>query len=177
MTGGESFPTRQLLIGCGRDRRKKMAVPGREDWDGLVTLDLNEEHDPDVVHDLEDLPYPFGDEEFSEIHAYEVLEHVGRQGDYRFFFAQWHEFWRLLEDGGLFLGTVPLPASPWAWGDPSHTRVLPRECLIFLDQDQYGQIGETPMTDFRTLWKGDFKTVHTQDTAHHLLFVLKAVKP
>ena len=29
---------------------------------------------------------PFGDDAFDEIHAYEVLEHTGRQGDWRFFF-------------------------------------------------------------------------------------------
>lgn len=165
---------RELLVGCGSDRRKKISLFGNTDWDDLVTLDVNPDHRPDIVHDLESLPLPFGDNEFDEVHAYEVLEHVGRQGDWRFFFAQWTDFWRILKPDGYFCGTVPLPWSVWAWGDPSHTRVLPKECLVFLDQDAYKQVGQTPMSDFRFVWKGDLKTVHIEETTDHLLFVLQA---
>ncbi len=166
----------ELLIGCGSDRRKKLFIPGQEEWSDLVTLDINADHAPDVVHDLCDLPLPFERETFDEIHAYEVLEHVGAQGDYRFFFKQWEDFWRILKAGGQFYGSVPLPTSPWAWGDPSHTRVLPKECLCFLDQDAYSQVGESPMSDFRYIYKADFKQRYIKETEHHLFFILEAVK-
>ena len=72
---------------------------------------------------------------------------------------------------------MPLPTSPWAWGDPSHTRVLPKESFIFLDQDAYQQVGQTPMTDFRYLYDGDFKARKLGETDDHLWFILEAIKP
>lgn len=167
----------ELLIGCGSSRSKRLCDGGRREWSSLVTLDINSDHNPDVVHDLNVIPLPFGDDSFSEIHAYEVLEHCGSQGDYKFFFAQWSDFWRILKPDGMFFGTVPLPTSPWAWGDPSHTRVLPKECFTFLSQAQYeAQVGKTPMSDFRHLYKADFKPEYMAEQGDCLAFALKAVK-
>jgi 2-polyprenyl-3-methyl-5-hydroxy-6-metoxy-1,4-benzoquinol methylase len=80
----------ELLIGCGHNREKKVSVPELpKEWSkDLITLDWNESTEPDVVHDLNILPYPFDHDMFDEIHAYEVLEHVGTQGDFRFFFQR-----------------------------------------------------------------------------------------
>lgn len=168
----------ELLIGCGRRRDKFLYDKKRKKWDGLVTLDINPGHNPDVVHDLEELPYPFEDNQFSEIHAYEVLEHTGRQGDYRFFFAQFSEFWRILEPDGVLYATVPLADSPWAWGDPSHTRIISNCTLAFLDQAEYkAQIGVTAMTDFRYLYKADFDPIYLQKAGDSFHFALKAIKP
>ena len=146
-------------------------------WQKLITLDHNPECKPDVVHDLMELPYPFEDNTFDEIHAYEVLEHTGRQGDYKFFFAQWFEFWRILKNGGTFHATVPALDSPWLWGDPSHTRVICRQSLVFLDQDQYkAQLGKTAMTDFRNVWEGHFKLVEDGTAGGTYVFTLRAIK-
>ena len=73
----------ELLIGCGSNRAKKLSVQGRSEWVGLVTLDHEPRHKPDVVYDLAHLPLPFDDNSADEIHAYECLEHVGAQGDYK----------------------------------------------------------------------------------------------
>lgn len=149
----------ELLIGCGSQHSKRVyPKPEARGWTDLVTLDINADHRPDVVHDLTVLPLPFEDESFEEIHAYEVLEHTGQQGDYRFFFAQFSEFWRLLKPGGHLCGSVPLPTSVWALGDPSHTRIIPKESFQFLDQSEYQrQIGVTTMSDFRWLYQADFR--------------------
>jgi SAM-dependent methyltransferase len=167
----------ELLLGCGSSRVKKLCYGGRAEWSALTTLDHNADHAPDVIHDLESLPLPFGADTFDEIHAYEVMEHVGRQGDWRFFFAQWSDFWRLLKPDGLFFGTCPAASSPWAWGDPSHTRIIGPECLIFLHQPAYAQVGATPMSDFRFVYEADFDLIHSQTAGHHFEFVLRAVKP
>ena len=167
----------ELLLGCGSSRVKKLHQQDRPEWAGLVTLDHEARHNPDVVHDLNVLPLPFPDNSADEIHAYEVLEHCGRQGDYEFFFAQFSDFWRVLKDGGAILGTVPLPTSPWAWGDPSHTRVIPRETFTFLNQPAYAQVGKTAMSDFRSIYKADFDIIHLQDAGDVLEFALRAVKP
>lgn len=168
-----SVSLRELLIGCGSNRAKKLNVGGRAEWSSLTTLDCNSDHNPDVVHDLNVIPLPFDDESFDEIHGYEVLEHCGTQGDWKFFFAQWSDFWRILKPGGYFLGTVPLPTSVWAWGDPSHTRVLPKECLTFLSQRAYEQVGTTAMSDFRFCYSADFEIVHLYEGEHCLEFGLQ----
>jgi SAM-dependent methyltransferase len=168
---------RELLIGCGNNRKKQVHGSWTtEDWSNLTTLDMDPGCNPDVVHNLDVLPYPFADDEFDEIHAYQVLEHTGRQGDWKFFFAQFHEFWRILKPGGLFVASVPMWDSPWAWGDPGHTRVITKGSLIFLDQREYSQIGTSAMTDYRSVWKGNFQPFAAIEKEHEFGFILKAVK-
>lgn len=167
----------ELLIGCGRNWEKKIYLPDQRDWKSLVTLDINSDHNPDVVWDLQVLPLPFGDNEFDEIHAYEVLEHVGSQGDYKTFFAQFTEFHRILRPGGKFFATVPTPTSPWAWGDPSHTRIFCKEWLTFLRQKSYEeQVGKTSLSDFRYIYKADFEILMAQENGDTFFFILEAVK-
>lgn len=168
----------ELLIGCGNSRRKKLAFDDNWQWNDLTTID----HDPncgaDVVHDLESLPWPFEDDTFDECHAYEVLEHLGKQGDYTSFFAHFGEIYRVLKDGGVLMATVPAWDDVWAWADPSHTRVIAPQTLVFLDQEQYTkQIGKTAMTDFRWLWKGDFEPIAAEMVEGCFKFALKAHKP
>lgn len=169
----------ELLIGAGSRRSKHLVWQGRSDWTALVTLDINADHKPDVVHDLTVLPLPFEDNTFDEIHAYEVLEHTGQQGDWRFFFAQFSEFWRILKPDGVLLATSPDADSRWAWGDPGHTRVMSPESLTFLSQRQYtSQVGVTPMTDYRFVYKADFEPrllETTQGGQFH--YIIQAVKP
>lgn len=167
----------ELLIGCGSSRDKRIFIPGSDKWDGLITLDINPDHKPDVVWDLNNLPLPFENNKFEEIHAYEVLEHVGNQGDYKTFFAQFTEFHRLLTPNGKFFATVPTPDSPWAWGDPSHTRIFCKEWLTFLRQKSYGeQVGKTSLSDFRYIYKADFEIIVAQEQNDTLFFILEAIK-
>lgn len=181
------MPVRELMIGCGNRRVKEIAISEnqQEFHDDAVFLDIDPACHPTLVWDLNKLPLPFDDNEFDEIHAYEVLEHVGQQGDYRTFFAQFSEFYRLLKPGGQIFGTSPRWNTAWAWGDPGHTRVLQPEHFVFLDQDQYAkQISVTPMTDYRSIYQADFTPIHIGNMAPPLgepavrwAFVLQAVKP
>lgn len=168
---------RELLIGCGNSRKKQVHGSWTtEDWSNLTTLDMDAGCKPDVVHNLDVLPYPFADNTFDEIHAYQVLEHTGRQGDWKFFFDQFYEFWRILKPDGLFVASVPMWDSPWAWGDPGHTRVITKGSLIFLDQREYAQVGQSAMTDYRHAWKGNFQPFAAIEKEHEFGFILKAIK-
>ena len=169
---------RELLIGCGSTRDKRLVCDGEQSWSALTTLDYNSDHRPDVVWDLSNkFGLPFDANTFDEIHAYEVLEHTGSQGDYKFFFWQFSDFWRVLKPGGHLLATCPSRHSAWAWGDPSHTRVLQKEQLVFLSQAEYRkQVGNTSMSDFRNIYKADFETVWANDDKESFRFILKALK-
>lgn len=198
------FPTWKEL---DRSNLKSLVNPPRIgiEFEGLVTLDINYRHAPhwlcdlSIMHDVGTglkfkIDYVYDDDShslitsigdnsfignnvFDEIHAYEVLEHIGAQGDYKLFFAQFTEFHRILKPNGLLFATVPMWCSPWAWGDPSHTRVITSGTLAFLSQKQYiDQVGKTPMSDFRPIYTADFDTLCAQETADTFLFVLRAIK-
>jgi SAM-dependent methyltransferase len=169
---------KELLIGAGSNHDRRVQVGGREGWQDLLTLDINPAHKPDVVWDLANLPLPFLDNSFDEIHAYEVLEHVGQQGDWRFFFDQFADFWRILKPEGILAGMCPAWNSVWAWGDPSHTRVIQPEQFAFLNQRQYTvQVGKTAMSDFRHCYRADFEPTYLNTVDGTFSFVLQAIKP
>lgn len=165
-----------LLIGAGTRRDGLFGAP----WTTPMTLDINPDHKPDCVWDLNKRPLPFDDNSFDRIGAFEVIEHLGQQGDYRTWFAEWEEWWRILKPGGLFIGTSPHYTSPWSWMDPGHTRAMGPEMMTFLVQPEYDkQVGKTPMSDYRFCYKADFDAVHLAVDRNDATFayVMKAVKP
>lgn len=172
---------RELLIGCGNSREKRIMTRGVKEWDNLTTLDIDPNCKPDILFDLESLghsPLPFEDNTFNEIHAYEVLEHFGRQGDWRGFFKQFEELYRVLKPNGFLAGSCPKWDSCWAWGDPGHTRVIGIEQFAFLSQPQYSmQIGKTAMTDYRYWYSGDMDLGWVEEQNGLTYFVLGAIKP
>ena len=171
---------KELLIGCGSLKNKRLLWTEKgesPEWEGeLITLDNNKTHSPDVIWDLNWRPLPFKDDEFDRIHAYEVLEHIGKQGEVELFFEEFYEYWRILKPDGELRGTCPLWTSQWAWGDPSHTRVITPGTFTFLSQKAYKDVGKNVMSDFRHLWKGDFEAAWVAADQESLCFILKAIK-
>jgi SAM-dependent methyltransferase len=84
---------------------------------GYVNLDRVALPGVDVVHDLNDLPLPFTDEQFNEVLANDVLEHVDLVQVMR-------ELHRILKPGGKLIARVPHFSSPAAYGDPTHVRAF-----------------------------------------------------
>lgn len=175
---------RELLLGCGRSREKRVDPRGTiQPWVNLTTLDSRPEVEPDIVHDLDahgNLRDIFDADTFDEVHAYEVLEHLGRQGSALEFFWHFFQIWSILKPGGFLCATVPSRYSEWLWGDPGHCRAIVNASLQFLRQPFYGQCDgdkPTPCSDYRDLWKGDFDVIRSSDDHTTHTFILQAVKP
>lgn len=169
-----------LMLGCGHAKpARRVYIPGTEneevEW---TTLDMNTAAKPDILYDLnnmhKDVKMPIGGPVFDEIHAYEVLEHIGTQGDFRAFFADFRELWRVLKPNGILVGTSPSQYSPWCWGDPGHTRVISPEALSFLERAFYDQLGKTPASDYRAFIAPCYwKILHSNDTKSTYEYVLQ----
>jgi SAM-dependent methyltransferase len=171
---------RVILLGAGNGRERVINVNDRKGWEGqeLVTLDIDPSAKPDIVWDLNKTPWPFEDNSADEIHAYEVFEHLGQQGDVESFFATFYECWRILKPNGKLACTVPMWNSLWAFSDPGHRRIISVGTLAFLSLDQYHlQVGKTPMADYRSIWKGDFEPEFLGEGQDRLVFVMNAHKP
>lgn len=167
---------KNLLLGAGNSRQKKVAWTNDPDWRGeLVTLDMNPNCGADVVFDLDQRPLrlPFDDEEFDELAAYDVLEHMGKQGDWRGFFDEFAEYWRILKTGGLFGIIVPINGN--ALADPGHTRFFHQNHFGFLGQQFYDDnlSQGRPVTDYRWYWKRNFEIAFVKDDGHHLSVILE----
>jgi hypothetical protein len=170
---------RELLLGCGHRRTKILLPPGAStEWENLTTLDNNRACNPDIYWDLDAFPWPLLTDYYDEIHAYEVLEHLGSQGNLHAFFAHFYAIWDALKPGGYLCATTPSRFGPWLWGDPGHRRAILPESVAFLDRATYVQVGHTALSDYRDAWLGDFKIIYSNDDkrATHG-FVLQAVKP
>ena len=189
----------ELLLGCGFARAKLLALPGEpHEWRDLWTLDNNEACNPDLLCDLDSSKHGgvwsprnnggkrltlnssgfFPESFFDEVHAYEVLEHLGQQGDAVAFFSTFSNIHRILRNGGVLFATVPSRYSAWLWGDPSHRRVICAESLAFLSQEVIAKnrAQGTAMSDFSSLWSRDFKVLSAQDNHTSFIFCLQAIK-
>jgi SAM-dependent methyltransferase len=196
----------ELLLGCGHARDKRLAPPnGKQAWSDLVTLDKYKSCDPDLLCDLDKLDWyvtpvnqalqgtitdkvgyladqgpvhQLTPNYFDEVHAYEVLEHLGSQGDATSFFAHFRNIHRILKPDGHLCATCPSRYSPWLWGDPSHRRAITQESLVFLSQEHItaNRKAKTAMSDFTALWDLDFRIIRSSDNQRTHEFILQAIK-
>jgi SAM-dependent methyltransferase len=124
MTGSSDFPTaarlERLHLGCGNE-----ILPG---W---INHDLVALPGVDVVHDLQEYPWPFEDGRFDEIRMHHVLEHL--EDPVRVI----EELHRILRPGGTLRVRVPYWNSPdWAT-DPTHRTPFNEYSFDYFDPATY----------------------------------------
>lgn len=113
----------KLNLGCGSDRREGwINVDG---WAGCA---------PDLVHDLETLPWPWPDDSADEILMSHVLEHLGQVPDVYLGIVK--ETYRVLKPDGLWTVTVPHPRHDFFLWDPTHVRPVTAEGLAMFDRQR-----------------------------------------
>jgi len=96
-------PRRVLDLGCGQRK-----LPG------AVGMDRVPGEGVDVVHDLNEFPYPFEDSSFDEIHLTDVIEHVG---EIRCVMEEIH---RIGRPGASVYIATPHFSSEGSYRDPAH---------------------------------------------------------
>jgi len=92
-----------LDVGCGHNK-----------IEGALGMDNNPLCNPDVLHDLENIPYPFPDNEFDQIHCGQVLEHTTN------IIPVMRELHRIGKPGATVIISVPHFSGKTAFMDPSH---------------------------------------------------------
>ena len=170
-----------LLLGCGNDHSKRLSRAGDDDWSQPLTkMDMDPNCGADILYDLSltqhGIQLPFADETFDEIGAFDVLEHWGAQGDWKAYFTEFAEYWRILKPDGLMY--IIVPVGPDALADIGHTRFFSIDNFKFLAQNWYEvQLGlGQNVTDYRWFWKRNILTVHMVTSGdHHIAVVLKKV--
>lgn len=96
--------TMMLEMGCGP----------RRVWAGSTAIDINPRSQADVIHDLNDTPWPFPDNSFDIVIAEHVVEHL--QDVVRTV----EEVHRILRPGGVWYVEVPHFSSHHQHTDPTH---------------------------------------------------------
>lgn len=95
----------RLNLGCGR-RYDPTAI----------NVDVTPDTKPDIVHNLDQRPWPFSDNRFDNVQMIDVLEHLDNT------IATLEEIHRVCRPGALVHIVVPHFSSNGAFTDPTHKR-------------------------------------------------------
>ncbi|MPY86461.1 MAG: methyltransferase domain-containing protein [Luteitalea sp.] len=94
---------------------------------GWVNLDVAPLPGVDVVHDLTELPWPFPDDQFSEIKMIHVLEHLPDT------VKTMEELHRIAKPGARVTIRVPYYNAPSMYTDPTHRAFFSERTFDFFD--------------------------------------------
>jgi SAM-dependent methyltransferase len=110
-----------INLGCGKTK-----IPGVAGVDSVYI-----EGYTDIVHNLENTPYPFDDSSVDEVHFYHVLEHLENP------LKKIEEIHRILKPGGRLNIRVPHFSSSATFTDITHKRGFSIFSFDIFEKDNY----------------------------------------
>ncbi len=108
---------KKLEIGCGDNKRV-----------GFTGMDIVPLKGIDIVHDMNDVPWPLNDNLFEEIVMDDVLEHSKN------FLGVLKEIYRVGNDGCIIKISVPHFSSDNMYTDPTHTTFFSSRSFNYFDK-------------------------------------------
>ena len=112
-----------LNLGCGNYK-----------LDDCINVDKLDIYQPDVLHDLEVVPWPFESNSADNMVLSHVLEHLGQSPS--LFIQILKEIYRVAKNGCLLLIDVPCPRSKYYLSDPTHVRPITPDLFDLFDKKQ-----------------------------------------
>lgn len=133
-----------LDVGCGDAK-----VPG------AIGIDKADLTGVDVVHDLNQFPWPLDDETFDEIYMNDIIEHLDDS------IKVMEQVYRLLKPGGKVYIRVVYWNHRYSYGDPTHVKVFNEitfEQLSGKWRDWYTK-ARFDIKDIEYIWDGRAKRI------------------
>ena len=128
----------KLYLGAGQ---KRLA--------GYVHVDIVGCDGIDVIHDLDQVPWPWADDSVEAIVAEDLVEHLNMN-----LIRFCNEAWRVLAPGGELFVRTPHHTGDSSWIDPTHRWHLNEQAFHYLDPDTY--------------WGTHLSALHGQEMADHV---------
>lgn len=108
----------KLDLGCGKNKHPD-----------CIGVDIAPGEGIDVVHDLEQYPWPFESDSVDEVIISHYIEHT------KDLIAFMNELGRIMKKGGRCVITAPYYTSMRAWQDPTHTRAISEATFIYYNKE------------------------------------------
>lgn len=105
---------KKLHLGCGHEYLKD-----------YLNVDVNKDVGPDMVVDLNKVPWPFEDDQFDEVLAKHVLEHLADP------VAKMQELYRITKNNGIL--DIRVPHLSYAWSNITHVTAFGVQTFDLLD--------------------------------------------
>jgi SAM-dependent methyltransferase len=164
-----------------------------KDGEKWINLDMNPKANPDVLHNLNDLPLPFADNTFDCVLATHVFEHLDKI-KWVYVVADIH---RILKPGGALIAVTPHGSSDIAMAQAQHKGIFFEATWNTIRADSYTQPGSTgylddeglpfrdwvfdtcilvPWPEFKDDPDLEYKATHYRNYINEMHVILKAVK-
>jgi SAM-dependent methyltransferase len=125
-------PPRRLEPATRSGRRILNLGSGLKRVPGAINVDITRATDPDVVHDLNERPWPFEDGAFDDFRLYDVLEHLDDV------VATMEEIHRVAAPGAIVHITVPHFSCANAFTDITHRHYFGYfSCHYFTGENEF----------------------------------------